>query len=101
MTTLVVTNDFPPRIGGIESFVLQACQFLDDDVAVLTSAAPGAGAYDADGNYLIERLPGPLLPTPAVGRAAVDLLRRAGADRVLFGAAPPSRPTGEIPGSVT
>ncbi len=28
-TTLVVTNDFPPRIGGIESFVAAACSFLD------------------------------------------------------------------------
>ena len=42
MTTLVVTNDFPPRIGGIESFVALACRFLDDDVAVLTSTAPGS-----------------------------------------------------------
>ncbi len=89
MTVLVVTNDFPPRIGGIESFVAQACEFLDDDVAVLTSTAPGAAAGDADSRYLVERLPGPLLPTPAVGRAAVSLLRRSGADRVLFGAAAP------------
>lgn len=89
MTVLVVTNDFPPHIGGIESFVAQACGFLDDDVAVLTSTAPGAAAWDADAGYPIERLPGPLLPTRAVGRAAVSLLRRSGADRVLFGAAAP------------
>ena len=89
MTVLVVTNDFPPHIGGIESFVAQACGFLDDNVAVLTSTAPGSAAWDAAAGYPIERLPGPLLPTPAVGRAAVDLLRRSGADRVLFGAAAP------------
>ncbi|HEU4546121.1 MAG TPA: glycosyltransferase family 4 protein, partial [Microlunatus sp.] len=89
MTTLVVTNDFPPRIGGIESFVALACRLLDDDVAVLTSAAPGSAYVDAAAPYPIERLPGPLLPTRAVGRAAVDLLRRSGADRVLFGAAAP------------
>lgn len=89
MTTLVVTNDFPPRIGGIESFVAQACRFLDDDVAVLTSTAPGSAAGDAAARFRIERLPGPLLPTPAVGAAAADLLRRSGADRVLFGAAAP------------
>jgi phosphatidylinositol alpha-1,6-mannosyltransferase len=89
MTVLVVTNDFPPRIGGIESFVAEACRFLDDDVVVLTSAAPGAAAWDADAAYPVHRLPGPLLPTPAVGRAAVALLRRSGADRVLFGAAAP------------
>lgn len=89
MTVLVVTNDFPPRIGGIESFVAQACRFLDDDVAVLTSVAPEAARWDAEAGFPIERLPGPLLPSPAVARAAVDLLRRSGADRVLFGAAAP------------
>jgi len=89
MTTLVVTNDFPPRIGGIESFVALACRLLDDDVAVLTSTAPGSAYADVAAGYPIERLPGPLLPTPSVGRAAVDLLRRSGADRVLFGAAAP------------
>lgn len=89
MTVLIVTNDFPPHIGGIESFVAQTCGFLDDDVAVLTSTAPGWAAWDADARYPIERLRGPLLPTPAVGRAAVSLLRRSGADRVLFGAAAP------------
>ena len=41
-TTLVVTNDFPPRIGGIERFVEQVCGFCDDDVVVLTSTEPGA-----------------------------------------------------------
>ena len=89
MTTLVVTNDFPPRIGGIEAFVAEACRFLDGDVAVLTSTAPGSAPWDAEAGFPILRLPGPLLPTPAVGRAAVQLMRRTGADRVLFGAAAP------------
>ena len=89
MTTLVVTNDFPPRIGGIESFVALSCRLLDDDVAVLTSTAPGSAYGDAAAGYPVERLPGPLLPSRVVGRAAVDLLRRSGADRVLFGAAAP------------
>jgi phosphatidylinositol alpha-1,6-mannosyltransferase len=89
VTTLVVTNDFPPRIGGIESFVALAGRLLDDDVAVLTSTAPGSAYGDAAAPYPVERLPGPLLPTGAVGRAAVELLRRSGADRVLFGAAAP------------
>jgi phosphatidylinositol alpha-1,6-mannosyltransferase len=89
MTTLVVTNDFPPRIGGIESFVALACRLLDDDVAVLASTAPGAAYGDIAAGYPIERLPGPLLPTRAVASAAVELLRHSGADRVLFGAAAP------------
>lgn len=88
MTTLVVTNDFPPRIGGIESFVATACGFLDD-VVVLTSTAPGSVSFDQTVPYEVVRLPGPLLPTGRVGRQAVRLLRRSGATRVLFGAAAP------------
>jgi phosphatidyl-myo-inositol dimannoside synthase len=87
-TTLVVTNDFPPRIGGIESFVAAACGFLDD-VVVLTSRAPGSAAVDDALPYPVVRLPGPLLPTRAVARTARRLLDQTGASRVLFGAAAP------------
>ncbi len=87
-TTLVITNDFPPRIGGIESFVAAACGFLDE-VVVLTSRAPGSAAVDRAAPYPVVRLPGPLLPTPRTARAATDLLVRSGATRVLFGAAAP------------
>lgn len=90
MTTLVITNDFPPRIGGIESFVAEACRMLDHQVVVLTSEVPGAERFDADLPYPVVRFGGPiLLPTPAVGRRAVELLRRHEGDRVLYGAAAP------------
>ena len=42
MTTLVVTNDFPPRIGGIESCVAHPSRVLHDDLAVVTTTAPRA-----------------------------------------------------------
>ena len=87
--TLVVTNDFPPRIGGIESFVADLCTLLEDDVVVLTSGPPGAAATDAGRPYPVVRRGGLLLPSPAVAREAAELLRRSGADRVLFGAAAP------------
>jgi phosphatidyl-myo-inositol dimannoside synthase len=89
VTTLIVTNDFPPRIGGIESFVAAACTFLDQDVVVLTSTAPEAQQVDRAAAYDIVRRPGPLLPIPSVRREAVRLLRTSGATRVLFGAAAP------------
>ena len=85
----MVSNDFPPRIGGIESFVSDLCELLDRDVVVLTSGPPGAAATDADRGYPVVRHGGLLLPTPAVARAAATLLRRSGADRVLFGSAVP------------
>ena len=88
-TTLVVTNDFPPRIGGIESFVASACRLLDDDVVVLTSGPPGAESGDAARPFPVVRDGGLLLPTPRVARRAADLLRAHGATRVLVGAAMP------------
>lgn len=87
--TLVVTNDFPPRIGGIESFVAAACRLLDDDVVVHTSGPPGAGATDAGRPFPVVRDGELLLPTPRVARRAADLLRAYGATRVLVGAAMP------------
>lgn len=89
MTTLVLTNDFPPRIGGIERFVAQLCDLLDGDVVVLTSAHRGAAEHDATLTYPVHRLAYPLLPTPWVARLAIRLLREHGATRVLFGAAAP------------
>ncbi len=89
--TLVVTNDFPPRRGGIETFVRQLCDELPpEQVVVHTARMPGQEEYD-------ERLPFPvvrdpssvLLPTPAVGRRVATTLREHGCDRVLFGASAP------------
>jgi phosphatidyl-myo-inositol dimannoside synthase len=87
--TLVVTNDFPPRIGGIENFVRAVCRALDDDVVVLTSGEPGAAAYDARLPFPVIRRGRVLLPTPATARSAVRLLHQYQAHRVLFGAAAP------------
>ncbi len=89
--TLVVTNDFPTRQGGIEAFVLALCQRLPaDEVVVHTASMPGDGAYDATLPFPVVRDPATrLLPTPALGRRIQQVLRREGCDRVLFGAAAP------------
>lgn len=87
--TLVLTNDFPPRIGGIESFVADACELLDRDVVVYASGSSDAARSDGDRGYPVVR-GGPLLtPTPRTARQAVRLLREHGATRVLLGAAAP------------
>jgi phosphatidylinositol alpha-1,6-mannosyltransferase len=87
--TLVVTNDFPTRQGGIEAFVLALCQRLPaDDVVVYTASMPGDHAYDATLPFAVVRDPtGTLLPTPAVSKRTTAVLRGEGCDRVLFGAA--------------
>lgn len=89
MTTLLVTNDFGPRIGGIETFCRAVCDFLDHDVVVLTAAQPDAAAFDARLPFPVVRMPGPLVPTPAVRRRAREVGRHHGTTRVVFGAAAP------------
>ena len=89
MTVLVVTNDFPPRQGGIETFVRSLCDELPD-LVVLTSRSPGDTEYDAGLSFPVVRdRTSMLLPTPRVTRAAVRVMREYGADRVVFGAAAP------------
>ena len=87
--TLIVTNDFPPRVGGIESFVADVVGLLDSDVVVLTSSTSGAARSDARLDVEVVRAGPVLLPTPTTTRLAASVLRRTGATRVLFGAAAP------------
>ncbi len=87
--TLVVTNDFPPRRGGIETWVRQVCDQLGD-VVVHTSAEPGAAKYDAAVPFPVVRDPArTLLPTPAAGDRVEATFLTYGCERVLFGAAAP------------
>ncbi|MER5743389.1 glycosyltransferase family 4 protein [Streptomyces sp. NPDC002225] len=90
-STLVITNDFPPRQGGIETFVhAMATRVPDDDVVVYTSHEPGDAAYDAGLPFPVVRDPArTLLPTGRVTRRAVEIAEAHGCDRVWFGAAAP------------
>ncbi|MCW7941481.1 GDP-mannose-dependent alpha-(1-6)-phosphatidylinositol monomannoside mannosyltransferase [Streptomyces hygroscopicus] len=90
-STLVITNDFPPRQGGIETFVhAMTTRMPDDDVVVYTSHEPGDTAYDATLPFPVVRDgTRTLLPTRRVTRRAVEIARAHGCDRVWFGAAAP------------
>ena len=86
---LVVTNDFPPRAGGIQAFVYALTCRLPD-VVVLASTSPGAADFDARQPFEVVRAPtSMLLPTPAVARRAAAIARSRGCDAVWFGAAAP------------
>ena len=76
---LVVTNDFPPRPGGIQTFVHELVRRLDPSrVVVYTSRWRGWERFDADQPFRVVRDDTQvLLPTPGVRRRAVDLLERA------------------------
>lgn len=88
--TLIVTNDFPPRTGGIESFVLAMAQRLPDDVVVHTARQRGDAELDRALPFEVVRDPSPLMvPTPSISRRSVQLARDRGCDQVWFGAAAP------------
>ena len=89
--TLIVTNDFPPRRGGIQSFVHGlATRLPPDSVTVYAPAWEGAAPFDAGQPFPVIRHPTSLmLPVPAVARRAAAIAREHGCESVLFGAAAP------------
>ncbi|MGH2591761.1 MAG: glycosyltransferase family 4 protein, partial [Actinomycetota bacterium] len=89
--TLVITNDYPPRVGGIQR-TLEALveQLPADRVAVLCPAWEGSEAFDARAAYRVYRQSERFLwPTPAIARRAEAAVSDFGADVVLFGATYP------------
>jgi phosphatidylinositol alpha-1,6-mannosyltransferase len=89
--TLIVTNDFPPRQGGIQSFVHELALRLDPDK--LTVYAPrweGDAAFDAAQPFEVVRHPTSLMiGGPGVRRRAAELARARRAEVVIFGASAP------------
>ena len=88
---LFVTNDFPTRRGGIETFVYELCNHMDpSEVVVYTASMEGDRELDATLPFPVYRDPSSmLLPTPAVGRRVVEVMKRHDCDRVVFGASAP------------
>lgn len=89
--TLLITNDFPPRTGGIQSYVQALCERLPArDLVVYAPAWPGAAPFDAQQQFQVVRHPGSLmLPVPGVARRAHQLVREHRLEAVWFGAAAP------------
>lgn len=91
MKHLLVTNDFPPKIGGIQSLLWEWWRRLpSDSFAVLTSPYDGAAEFDASQSFRIERTREPvLLPHPLMTRRINDMSRDFGADFVVLDPALP------------
>jgi phosphatidylinositol alpha-1,6-mannosyltransferase len=87
---LIITNDFPPRIGGIQSFLHALAIQVADRVVVYAPAWPGAAAFDGAQPFPVIRHPTSLmLPVPTVCRRALEIMASHGCDTILFGAAAP------------
>ncbi|MFJ5896101.1 glycosyltransferase family 4 protein [Streptomyces sp. NPDC093064] len=96
--TLIVTNDFPPRPGGIQAFLHNMALRLDPERVVVYAStwkrgregAEATAAFDAEQPFTVVRdRTTMLLPTPGATRRAVGLLREHGCTAVWFGAAAP------------
>ena len=88
MRILLVTNDFPPRVGGIQNYLWNIyTRLAPDDVVVLAPAHPGDVAFDRTQPFEVVRWPGRIYwPTPTLARRVADLARARQADAVAFGA---------------
>ena len=92
---LLVTNDFGPRAGGIETFVIGLLERLNaEKVTVYTSYQEEHEKYDQEwlrnrGIEVIRDRAKILLPTPRVIRNLRKLIREKDLEVIWFGAAAP------------
>ncbi len=91
MKHLLVTNDFPPKVGGIQNMLWELWRRLDpNSFAVLTSPYDGSREFDATQAFRIERIREPvLLPHPVMVRRIEQLAREFGAEHVVLDPALP------------
>jgi len=93
--TLCITNDFGPRAGGIETFVVGLIQRMPkNSVIVYTASQAGAATFDAmwQRDYGVEVIRDSskvLLPSFRVGRNVRKLVQDRNIKSVFFGAAAP------------
>ena len=80
MGYLLVTNDFPPKLGGIQSYLYELFRRLPPkELTVLTTAHRGSAAFDQQQSFRIERWSSPvLLPTPRLARVVRQLSQSGG-----------------------
>lgn len=91
MTHLFVTNDFPPKVGGIQTMLWELWRRLDpSSFAVLTTRHPDSAAWDAAQPFRVVRTREPvLLPTPSLAGRIEALADEIAADVVVLDPALP------------
>ncbi|MFM2180351.1 MAG: hypothetical protein RL192_513 [Actinomycetota bacterium] len=92
---LVITNDFGPRTGGIETFVMGLLErIVDHKVVVFTSQQGDTSEYDQQwfkkfGVQVIRDRSKILLPSLRVAKRAKEIAQMHNIEVVVFGAAAP------------
>lgn len=91
MKHLLVTNDFPPKIGGIQSLLWEWWRRLPpESCAVLTSPYAGMREFDAAQAFRVERTREPvLLPHPWMVRRINEMAEEVGAELIVLDPALP------------
>lgn len=89
--TLFITNDFPPRPGGIQTFVYEiVARFNPESVVVLASDWANSNEFDTGLDYKVVRAKSKvLLPTKKTLSLAAQLIAEHNIDQVVFGASAP------------
>jgi phosphatidylinositol alpha-1,6-mannosyltransferase len=90
-STLLVTNDFPPRVGGIQRTLEALWRELPAErVGVFCPDWDDAAAYDAGAPFRVFRQPERFLwPTSQIADRIEDAARTMGAEVLMFGATYP------------
>jgi phosphatidylinositol alpha-1,6-mannosyltransferase len=88
---ILLTNDFPPKVGGIQSYLWELWRRLPaDDVTVFTAAHAGATWWDRQQAFRVVRAREPvLLPQPHLASRVRQLAKRTGAEAVVIDPALP------------
>jgi phosphatidylinositol alpha-1,6-mannosyltransferase len=91
VTHVLVTNDFPPKVGGIQSYLWELWRRLPaGEATVLTTAWAGAAEWDAAQPFRIERTrQRVLLPTGPLVEQVQRLVADVGASLVVLDPALP------------
>lgn len=88
---LLVTNDYPPKVGGIQNYLWELWRRLPpNDVVVHTTPYDGTHAFDAAQDHTIVRSPEPwLLPQPVLVARVNRLIAEHEAEVVILDPAVP------------
>jgi phosphatidylinositol alpha-1,6-mannosyltransferase len=100
VSSLLVTNDFPPKIGGIQSYLWELWRRLPPvETTVLTTPYAADSAWDRDQEFRVVRRPERvLLPTRRLARDIDALAHEVGADVVFVD---PALPLGALVPRIT
>lgn len=90
---LLVSNDFPPKVGGIQNYLYELWSRLPFDTQVITTKYPGDKEFDAKQSFGVERYSKILWPTPLLVSHVNKKIKELDTDVVFID---PLLPTGLI-----